>query len=194
MSKPWKQRIEEMEVHLALGQADGRDAYENQKEKLKFTLEEARRDIDDLKSTTQQRRDELKGLIEELEVQLALGQAEGKDTFALQKEKAEAILVKLMSALKNSRDEGDRKLDEWRSELMPHIQEYRMKLDIYRLHFALGQAEAKSRAEELRHEIKAKLRDAKDEIEELVDEGEERLEQFADDLGSAFSRLLGRLN
>lgn len=194
MSKPWKQRLEEMEVQLALGQAEGRDAYENQKKKLKSILNEARHDLDDLKSITQHRRDELNALIEELEVQLALGKAEGKDTFARQKEKAEAVLVKLMSALKNASEEGDRKLDEWRSELMPHIQEYRMKLDIYRLHFALGQAEAKTRIEELRMELKSRLREAKDEIEEMVEEGEDRLERFSDDLSRAFSKLMKGLD
>ena len=194
MSKSWKQRIEEMEVQLALGQAEGRDAYENQKEKLKSVLEEARRDIDGLKLTSQHRRDELKTSIDELKVQLALGKAEGKETFTRQKERAEATLEKLMSALKTSRDEGDRKLDKWRSELMPHIQDYRMKLDIYRLHFALGESEAKDRIEELRHEIKAKLRDAKDEIEEFVDEGEDRLEKFSDELKKRFSKLMKRLD
>ena len=77
---------------------------------------------------------------------------------------------------------------------MPHIQDYSMKLDIYRLHFALGQSEAKNRIEELRHEIKVKLREAKDEIEELVDEGEDRLEKFSDELKSGFSKLMKNLD
>lgn len=191
MKKEWKQLFDELELQLALGQAEGRLAYEEQKTKMKSVLRGAREKLFEMKLTSQDQKEELKARLEEAELQLALGKAEGKDAFEGQKTKIEKAVSDLHHAVSDVKHEGDEKLKNWQSELDQNVLAFQVRMDIYKLHFALGKLEAEDKREEYREALSSKIRESKEKLEDLKDETEERLDTFGDDMKDALDQMGG---
>ena len=72
----WKSDIESLQLTLHLGKADASDEFEKQKQNLSKWLTEAKEKLVEIKD---EKATDLKTKIEELELQAALGKAEGED-------------------------------------------------------------------------------------------------------------------
>lgn len=194
--KDWKQRLDELELQLTLGVMEGRDAYERQKEKMKSYVEEASRQLADMQGLSEELRTKMRARLEKAQLQFALGRAEGKAAYEEQKTRIDAALNELQDILKNAQAQSDRALKNWSRELANTIQTFRIQLEISRVHFALGKAEANAKTEAYRAEMKEKIQELRARFEAWTDLSEDKLEDFTEELktsvghfGKAFQKL-----
>ncbi len=194
--KDWKQRLDELELQLALGVMEGREAYERQKEKMKSYVEEASRQLADMKGLSEELKTQMRGRLEEAQLQFALGRAEGKAAYEEQKARIDAVLNELQDIAKNARTQGDDALKNWSRELAGTIQTFRIQLEISRVYFALGKAEANAKTEAYRAEMKQKIQELRTRFEAWADLSEDKWDDFTEELktsvghfGKAFQKL-----
>lgn len=113
--------LEELQVQLALGKAETRDAIEEQCKKLNSSVHEAGKGYDDLKEKAETQYHELadefnefvekfKTKLDVLRLQAALGKADLQDEM---KEKKEELTQKLAEVRKKTEENKDKAEDKW---------------------------------------------------------------------------------
>src|SRR5687767_9101842 len=110
--------IEELRVQVSLGKAEAKDLYENVKRSFNAKLHEAKMRLKSLKTNADVL--PLVNAFEHLQVQLALGIAESKDTFEVQRKKIEQALGKLEATI-----EGHKTHDETYAGLHLEIEKFK---------------------------------------------------------------------
>lgn len=116
-----KTKLEELQVQLALGKAETRDAFEEQRKNLTSSLHDATKEYDGLKEKAEgqykELADEFNELTEKfhtkldvLRVQFALGKADMQDEM---KDKKEEIAQKLAEVRKKSEENKEKAEDKW---------------------------------------------------------------------------------
>ncbi|MBI3512445.1 MAG: hypothetical protein HY064_17430 [Bacteroidetes bacterium] len=141
--------IENLQVQLSLGEAEAADKYEEVKKKFNSFLHNAKAKIG-----TQSRRaaNDLRAEVDELQVQLSLGKADSRDKFEEQKKKISKSMDKLERKIKSAE-----KASGFEEELLHEIETMRIKLEVIRIHYALGQMEALEEFENKKHDLSEML-------------------------------------
>jgi len=78
-------KIEELQLQSALGKAELSDRWEEMKKESREQYHEIKHDINETIEKSEEKWDQLKGKLEHLEVQMALGKAETKELLEEQK-------------------------------------------------------------------------------------------------------------
>ncbi|TVR41138.1 MAG: hypothetical protein EA392_02345 [Cryomorphaceae bacterium] len=189
LKKSWRTRMEELEVQLALGKADARDAYDNHRKELRNALKDGADELRELANSGDEQAAQLREKLKKAEVELELLKIEGEQVYDEQKAKAQKLIAELGNSLKVAAEEGKEEYRDFRNALTPHLLAFRMRLDMLRLQMALGQAEASDKAEELERDFRDTIRRARDQWEEWEDEVEDRWEDFTDKLKESSDKL-----
>lgn len=145
-----QREIDELVLQFALGKAEAHEKFEETKKEFSGRVSEFRKANlgTQLASTSQK----LKGLLEELEVQLSLGKADSKEIFEEQRKKIEAVIDKVRKEVKQFKDEA---LDK---EHLEHaIETFKLKLEVLRLRFELKRFEIRDSFKEGMQETKKKI-------------------------------------
>jgi hypothetical protein len=173
-----QREIDELAVQLALGKAEAMDKFEEIKS-------EFRSRVGELKGLLQQTPDmlpaDVRRKMEELEVQLALGKAESKETFAVQKKKILAAINHLENGLRIG--VGRIKTPHYFTH---EAEKFRLKLEIIRLRFGLKKFEVKD-------EFRQSMAKARMEIEKmsrtLHQQGKGKYDDFSEQVTLAYRHL-----
>lgn len=189
LKKSWRTRMEELEVQLALGKADARDAYDNHRKELRNALKDGADELRELANSGDEQAAQLREKLKKAEVELEFLKIEGEQVYDEQKAKAQKLIAELGNSLKVAAEEGKEEYRDFRNALTPHLLAFRMRLDMLRLQMALGQAEASDKAEELERDFRDTIRRARDQWEEWEDEVEDRWEDFTDKLKESSDKL-----
>ena len=127
--------------------------------------------------------------LEELQVQLALGKAESREALEEQKQKMDAALQEAERRYEALKDDADDDFHEWTKEFSDWKDKLQTRMDIARLHFALGTAEAKEELEEKRQDLSQRIASIKTQLDELEDKGEEKWEAFTKEVGESYNQF-----
>lgn len=176
--------IEEFRVQAALGKAEARDVFEASKKKLNKYVQEAHVRLESAKSTTRKKSDELRAVLETLQVQLALGIADSKEVFEKQRKKIARSLKELETLL-----EENKITDEYYTALRMEAKKFKIKLDIVKLRYDLNKLNAKEEFEAKKKEFSKKIADLKKSMIEKEKKVETTWEHFSDDVADAYSHL-----
>lgn len=182
LKKSWRTRMEELEVQVALGKAEARDAYDKHRKELRNALKDGADELRELADSGDEQAAKLREKLKKAEVELELLKMESEQVYDEQKAKAQKLIAELRSSLKEAAEEGKEEYRDFRNAMTPHLLAFRMRLDMLRLQMALGQAEASDKAEELERDFRDTLRKARDQWEEFEDEVEDRWDDFTDKL------------
>jgi uncharacterized protein involved in exopolysaccharide biosynthesis len=188
--KDWLKQLDDLEFDLDMKGMNVADYFEEGKAELKEAVDGLKEKVE--KISGGEKAQSLKGKLEHLQVQLALGKAETKDAFEEQKGKLETAISDLGEKL----DEWEAAVEEKTDDITVGIKEktegFRTKLDMMRLHYHLAQADARDELEEKRkalrtriHETKTKLKSA----DEKEGDEESRWDEVKEELGESFSHL-----
>lgn len=179
-----------MEIDLHLEEEEIIHSFENHKDKL-------RKNIDSFSKSTQDKLGETaKGLqtrLDELKVQLALGKAESKEAYEEQRKQLNAALNNVSTEYEKVKSQAGDKMGEIKEELGQQIKKFQSRLDVFRLHFHLGMADAKEEYEEKKKELSRELDKVKNKVEEAEKKGEDKWEGFGKEMGEAFSHFQGAI-
>ena len=174
--------LEEFRLQAALGKADALDVYEDAKKKFSKFVHEAKSDAEDVKDIAKGKSIQLKYLLETLQVQLALGKAEGKEAFETQRKKITKALVELETFIKKNKA-----ANEYYTKLLLELGKFRIKLDILKLRYELNKLEARLKFSDTKKDLTKKLADVKKRL--LNNESEVGWEHFKDEISDAYSHL-----
>ena len=163
--------LEEFMVQAALGKAEARDTYEELNTIFDKHLHQSKVNVESIKDLSKEKLTALKTIIENLQVQLALGKAETKDVFETQQAKIVNALNQLEEFIKNNKF-----ANEQYSHLLLEMGKFKIKLDILKMRYELGKLEAR-----------IEFKDKKKELAKKIDEIEERLTMKKDTVTNAWS-------
>lgn len=176
--------LEEFRVQAALGKAEARDVYEDVKRKLNKFVHEHKQDLGDAEIIARDKAVKLKTLLETLQVQLALGKAESKQVFEVQRKKIEKALNDLETFLKNNKI-----ANEYYTRLLMEAGKFRIKLDILKLRYELNKLEARIEFKSKQKEYSKKIEDIKKTLVKREKEAELKMQQFKDEISGAYIHL-----
>lgn len=188
----WTRELDDLEVNLSLGEEEIADAFEAQKSRMKGLLDEATKKVEGLEMG-----EKTKGMqqkIDELRLQLALGRAETRDAMEAQRKNLASSLHQVESEYAKVKDAAGDKAKEMSSSMGDGLDRFKTQLDMFRLHFHLGQAEAKEEMEEKRNELKEKVRSMKASISEKTEEAEDKWDGIGEELGEAYGHFKSALS
>jgi len=156
-----QQEIDELVLRFALGKAEAGEKFEETKKEFSNRVSEFRRT--NLGSQVASTSQSLKGLLDELEVQLNLGKADSKDMFEEQREKIEEVIDKIWTEVKKFKNET---LD--REHLEHEIEKFKLKLEVLRLRFELKKFEVSDSFKESMQEAKKSIEQTSSKLKEKI--------------------------
>lgn len=174
--------LEEFRLQAALGKAEAHDVFEDAKKKFNKILHESIIKIDSAKVEVKEKSTQLKTLLETLQVQLALGKAEGKEAFEAQRKKIDRALNEVESFLKRNKT-----ANEYSAKVLLELGKFRIKLDILKLRYELNKLQARIKFNEKKKDLTKRLSDIKKRL--LNNETEVGWEHFRDEISDAYSHL-----
>jgi|688.fasta_scaffold60510_4 hypothetical protein len=161
----WQKQFEDMRTQFASGKMDAVEAFEKQKSHLRDAITTLKANTEKATDLTEEQLTKLKARMEELQVQLALGKADGMDAFHEQKKKIEHAIESLKQEGKETYNKGF----EQALQMFDHnTTAFKTGLEILKLQFALGKMDAKDNAEELKAELNTKM----NEMQNMMHEGQ----------------------
>lgn len=167
--------IGNFQVQLALGKAEARDEYEKLKKNLRAKVHGVTGKI---AGASKKHTDNIQSLFDDLRVQLALGKADSRDEFLVQKRKILSALTKLDAALSALPHDSD-----FRMSMRNEIEKVRIKLDILRLHYRFSEMNAESTGK--------RITDLKDRVSKMKDNATfiEEIGKVEREIDSAYNHL-----
>lgn len=198
-----KGEIEHLEVQLALGKAEAAEQFDKKKQEFQNAVHFAKEEVDKLAEKGQKKLEELKPELEHLQVQLALGKAEGLDAYREYekkvKEAVHGLTEKMKSLFENEAETGaseetsDGEAPAAPAGLVKEVKEkardFQTYLDIFRVQLALGEAEAKQEYAEKKKEFVAEAQTIRGKIDKMLDEAEDTVEDLTEDAAEKFEEM-----
>jgi len=177
-----QQEIDELALQLSLGRGEGKDEFEEVKR-------EFRRQVSQLKKLLANQTDksispEITAMLDELELQLAPGNADSTEKFDSQKYKILRAIKMVEAELK----------DQWHKIQSPHffvheIEKFKLKLEILRLRFGLKKFEVKEGYHAAMALARTEISDLTAGAKEQINNGKEKYDDFRDEVSLAYRHL-----
>ncbi len=187
----WKERLDTLRVKLELGKMDLRVEIEGLEEDLKGYFARLKAQLK-LYVKHHEKARLLVGRLEELELQLALGKADGEDQLYLEirklRDKMHAIKWDALDWLKEVKDEN---VEELKELIEDEMEFYTAQLEMINVQLHLGKAEAKEKWDELRKVMTRKLHALRGRLES---EAEGKYEDLKKDMAARLRKWADRID
>lgn len=152
----WKKKFEEMQEQLSSGKVDAVEMFEKQKEQMRSALHTLKLNVDKVTDAGEEQMKNMKTRIEELQLQLSLGKAEGYDLFREQKKKIEEAVEEMNRAGKVIYHQG---FEQGMGVFEHNSKAFKTGLEIVQLQYALAKMDLKDDAVRLRGELNEKMKE-----------------------------------
>lgn len=182
----WKASLEDMRTQFSLGKMDAVDAFEKQKVQMRNMIESMKTNLDKATDVVEENGTKLRSKLEELNLQLNLGKADGKDMFDEQRKKIDVALQEVFAAGKLAYHGNYGYMMELFENNSKAI---KAGLEIAQLQFALGKMEVKEEAEKARKEIEVKIAELQESAEKAKDLTKENMEQWGKQMKEGFEKM-----
>jgi hypothetical protein len=187
----WKTRLEEMQVQFSLGKMDAAEAFEKQKDNLRNLVNMLKDNIEKSTEMAEETATKVLASLEELQLQLNLGKAEGKDAFEAQRKKIEAALHEVYI---NSKTAYGNNFNYMMKLFDNNAQAFKTGLEIVQLQFALLKMDVKDDSEKLRKEMQHKMHDFYNYAEKAQQITKENIEQWNNQLHEGYEKMRNWMN
>ncbi|UKN03148.1 hypothetical protein K6119_06425 [Paracrocinitomix mangrovi] len=174
--------IEGLQVQAHLGKAEAADKYEELKKKFDSFVFDTKSKFNNGKDKLEKVQEDIQNLFEELRVQLALGKADGIDTFHEQKKKITNKLRDIENKIKNNPTLG-----KAYAIVLVEIEKFKVLLEWLEQKFNEGKDFAVENFEAGKKELNAFIDKVKDKFKEEPETT--RWENFQDEMTQAFSHV-----
>ena len=182
----WQQELDDLEIHLNLPIDAVSDFFEAQKESLKGWIDNTKEHLESVELGEEGQK--LKGKLEHMQVQLALGKAEGRDAFEEQKGKLDEAMKETASQLKVWEDAAEAGIDKFSDEFHSMTGAFQDRMELLRLKYTLGKADLKDEMEAKEKELKKKIQEIKAKAPNQ-DDGEDKWDEVKEEIGEAYDHL-----
>ena len=178
------EELEHFQLQFALGKAQAKDAYEETKKNFYRYIHEAKILLENAKEITKEKATILKTILEELQVQLALGKAETKEAFEEQRKKITNALNDLEALIRSNKTSS-----EYYSKLMMETEKFKVKMEILRMQYKLNKLDKHVAMNDKKVEFSKKLSDIKNRMAKKEQKAEGKWEHFREEISDAYSHL-----
>ena len=178
----WMKELDDLEVQLDLDEGEIAENFEATKSKFHNWIEDVKGKLDSLEAEGQN----LRGKLDHLRVQLALGKADSRDAFEEQKSKIEHAVEDVSNNFRTWEQKAE---DTVGTHLTDLSEDFKAKLDVLRLQYHLGKADAADELNEKRSELKSKLAELKVKAKQEMDEADDKFDAFSEEVSEAYTHI-----
>lgn len=176
--------LEEFRVQAALGKAEAHDAFDAAKKNLRHFMHETEQRFGASQKTVSDVGTKLKATIDTLQVQLALGKADTRDLFEIQRKEIIQALHTLEGFLENNKF-----TTEIHESINREVQKFRIKLEILKLRYELNTMSAHEEFEQKKREFSTKLDHLADNLRNKEKKAEKSWDHFKEDIAEAYGDM-----
>lgn len=173
--------FEELELQLTLGKAEAKDAFEREKKNFNTFVQEQKLRFNKENQASEESWEVLRVKFEQLENMLAQDTQETKDAYDLQKNETLRSIYELESFIRDT-------YGDLSAGLKSQLDQFKARLDAYRIHLALSEFENQSDGDKRRDELKGSIEEILDKMRSESDMAN-KLDDFAEEMGSAFDHV-----
>lgn len=159
------------------------DRFEGMKQSFSDSLRKLETHLDGWKDTGGDAMREIRRLVEELHLQLSLGKAEGLEAFEEQKQRIYETWKQLRHRLEESPE-----FNHMESGLKKELIEWRVRLDMMKIQFALGKLEMKDRWKDISEEIGREAENLGKAVEAGAGIAAAKIDYFEDELKKIYRK------
>lgn len=178
------EELEQFRLQASFGKVQAKDVYEEVKKKFNAYVHEAKLRLDETKGIAIEKSIQLKTVLEELQVQLALGKAETKDAFEEQRKKITHALNSLEALVRSNKTSS-----EYYSRLLMETEQFKIKLDILRMQYKLKKLSKLEKLDSTKTDLSKKLSNIKNRLAKKEQGAESKWEHFREEISDAYSHL-----
>lgn len=154
----WRKQFDEMLLQANLGKMDAADAFETQKNNLKQFVAEAKSQLEKNTDIAEQKANELRAKLDELNLQLHLGKAETAEMFQAQFKQIEPALQQVYAQAKEIFGKGyNQAMDVFEVQ----TSWFKTNLEMMQLQYTLAKMDVKTDAEKIRQQLAEKMDELK---------------------------------
>ncbi|MEM7659710.1 MAG: hypothetical protein AAF399_26590 [Bacteroidota bacterium] len=191
----FNEELDDLDISVSLGEEEYVEAFETQKAKFQEQMQKFANGVDELK--LDEKAAPIRAKFEELMVQLSLGKAETKEAFEKQQSKLNELMHQAGDVVESAKADAGEKYEASSDAMKEQMEKFRTKLDLLRLHFHLGSADASDEMKEQRDELLTRFRDLKQKgkvkADEMGEEADEKWDEVKTELGEAYDHFKGAL-
>jgi len=189
----WETKAAALEAQINLNREKGAARLQAAKQDLRNKLDAFKNQLENVPTLAEEKKQAVMDKLENLQVQLALGKAEAKDSYEEQKKKIQGAVQAFEEEIDARLDEADQKivaaLDTMNGELEAFSIQFEHKKGEAEAAFDAKKREAIERLNTFRADIKAKRETVKATIEKKQETVKEKAKRFESDLASAFKKI-----
>nr|AWJ66128.1 hypothetical protein [uncultured bacterium] len=173
--------LEELEVQLALGKAEARDTFKEEKKNLSSFLNQQKANLKKAGQIADENKLELLKTFEDLEAVLGKDIPSNKRKFDQQKKETLAKIYELEYNLREAYGDVS-------TALQKQLDEFKVKLDAFRVHLALGSFEDEAVLIKRKNELQQTVDALRLKLQEEAVAGD-RMEHFMEEISESFDHM-----
>ena len=179
----WDARLDALEAQLDDGREEAMQRVEQGRQKLSEVAHKLEENLEDVADLSAEAVADLSVDLQQLRVQLALGQAETREAFNEQRTNLRHAISGAEAKLAVIEQRAEERVGDEMERFVKASDRLQAELDAAELQFALGKAEARSALAEKRGDFNKQLRTLRKRLHEAGEKAEHRLESLEDELG-----------
>lgn len=188
-----KKQSDELRLQLSLGRAEARELLEEHSHDLSAVLAELRGKIGDTTEVGEEKAAVIRGKIDDLRVQIALGKMEGRDAFLEKRNKIKAGFIDLGGELAALPDKAQATTARLGGEVERRGDAFRDRLDALGLNLGLCGIIAEDEMKALKDDLAGRLRSVSDKAGTAVGRAEKKLGHIAGEALDEMEEVLHKL-
>ncbi len=173
--------LDELEVQMALGKAEARDAFEREKKTLNRFINQEKAELKKMSKAAEEHRSELLAKFETLEAKISHPLPTAKRKFDKQKKETLQAIYELEAGLKETYGDVSR-------EMQNRLDAFKGKLDAYRVQLALGSYEDEAKLEKRKAELKEAVGEIREKLQKEAESGS-KVEHFVEEVSESFEHF-----
>ena len=188
-----KKHAEEIRLQLALGKSEARDFFVTHSRDLEDFLVELREKISSGSGIGEEKAAMVRGKVDAVRVQIALGKMDGRDAFLAKREKIGAGLADLQAELAVLSDKAGGAIAGLGDELERRGDAFRSRLDALALNLGLGGVIAEDQVRAAKDDLCGRLKSVSDKAASAAERAEKKLGRVAGETLDEMEEIIHRL-
>jgi hypothetical protein len=189
----WEAGATAIEAQLQLSEEQAIEEFEVRKKRLNETLEGFKSEILKAKGLADEKKTEIQGRFDELQVQLALGKAEARDALEAQRKKIQHSIAILEATVDRELDAAGQSIDDSlkmaANKFIVAAIGLEAQMEALEVQFEVKKAGARAQFEEKMGQLVAQIDEYKRQLEEKKQMAKEKAATFEKELSDGISRI-----
>ncbi|MGB6063916.1 MAG: hypothetical protein WBG50_03850 [Desulfomonilaceae bacterium] len=189
----WEASATAIEAQLQLSKEQAIEELEVRKKRLNETLEGFKSEVVKAKGLADEKKTEIQARFDELQVQLALGKAEARDAFEVQKKKIQRSIATLETTIDRELDAAGQSIDESlkkaANKFIAAAIGLEADMEALELQFEVKKAGARAQFQHKKGQLIAQINDYKRQLEEKKQMARDKAATFENELSNGMSQI-----